>query len=451
MTGPGQEMLKTYTGAVAIATEPGIAPETALAELAAAQSDAISLLLPDSDVANPELSIVIPALNEEVTISEFVRWCRQGLDKAGVRGEILIVDSSADSTPQKALAAGARVLITPRRGLGRAYMDAIPFIRGQYVILGDADLTYDFREVAAFHERFRQGYQFVMGSRFKGRIEEGAMPPLHRYFGTPLTTWILNRLYSTHFSDIHCGMRGITRDAFIAMDLQSSGWEYASEMVVKSVQMGLLTTEVPVHFRKDREGRQSHHKRSGWRSPWIAGWANLRSMLVHGAEFFALRPGLLLFIIGLCLTLPLSLGPIEVGSYVFSLYTMLVGMALTIAGLQSFYLGCLSQLFHDYRGRARNRWLRTFPYNRSVSASMIMIALGITAFVPIVHDYLGHGFTLPGPIGLHHHLAMLGLLFLLIGSANFVFTLVLHAAVLVTIQSNRRGPAFKAARISSSK
>ncbi len=157
------------------------------------------------------------------------------------------------------------------------------------------------------------------------------MPALHRYFGTPLTTWILNRLYSTTFSDIHCGMRGITRDALLRMDLQSKGWEYASEMVVKSVQMELRIAEVPVTFLKDREGRVSHHKRAGWLSPWLAGWSNLRSMLVHGAEFFALRPGLFLLAIGLALTLPLSLGPVSIGSFTFSLYWMLLGMTLSVA------------------------------------------------------------------------------------------------------------------------
>jgi glycosyltransferase involved in cell wall biosynthesis len=396
------------------------------------------LLLPDQDVDDPELSIVIPALNEEVTISEFVNWCRIGIERCGVRGEILIVDSSDDSTSQKALAEGARVLKTPKRGLGRAYIDAIPFIRGKYVLLGDADLTYDFREIALFLEKFRQGYEFVMGSRFQGEIEEGAMPALHRYFGTPLTGWILNRLYSSSFSDIHCGMRGITREALAAMDIQSQSWEYASEMVLKSVQMELRTAEVPVRFLKDREGRQSHHKRAGWLSPWLAGWINLRSMLVHGAEFFAIRPGLALFAIGLLFTLPLSLGPVTIGPYVFSLYSMLLGMTLSVAGLQSFYLGCLSQLFHDYNGRARARWLGLFRYNRSVTASAVLIMTGLGFLYPLIGEYFRDGFTLSGRVGLPHHLAILGLQLIICGSANFVFTLVLHAAAFHVRPANWR-------------
>ena len=211
-------------------------------------SDAAGLLIPAHDVTDPEVSIVIPALNEALTIDDFVAWCHEGLEHAGVKGEVLIVDSSTDATAEIALAGGARVLRVPKRGLGRAYLDAIPHIRGRWVILGDADCTYDFRRLEPFVEGFRSGHEFVMGSRWKGSIEPGAMPKLHQYFGTPVTTWILNRLYSSRFSDIHCGMRGITRDALERMALRSQSWEYASEMVLKSVHMDLRTTEVPAYY-----------------------------------------------------------------------------------------------------------------------------------------------------------------------------------------------------------
>ena len=223
----------------------------------------VTLLLPDIDVADPEVTILVPAVDEELTIEDFVTWCHQGLRDAGAVGEIVIVDSSTDHTAELALARGARVLKTPKRGLGRAYIDALPYIRGKYVIMGDADCTYDFRQLAPFVETMRGGTEYAMGSRWKGSIEKGAMPALHQYFGTPVTTWILNRLYGSKFSDIHCGMRGITRDALFRMGLVSQSWEYASEMVLKSVRMNLRTTEVPVTFYKDRNGRLSHHKRAG--------------------------------------------------------------------------------------------------------------------------------------------------------------------------------------------
>ncbi len=251
----------------------------------------VTLLVPEADVAEPELSIVIPALNEELTVGEFVDWCKQGLAQAGIAGEVLIVDSSQDRTTEIALEHGARVLKTPKRGLGRAYIDALPYVRGSYVLMGDADCTYDFRRLAPFVERFHEGFEFVMGSRWRGSIEPGSMPALHRYLGTPVTTWILNRVFGSKFSDIHCGMRGITRDALARMDLHSESWEYASEMTLKSVQMELRTAEVPVTFLKDREGRLSHHKRSGWFSPWQAAWINLRAMFVYGSGFFVYKPG----------------------------------------------------------------------------------------------------------------------------------------------------------------
>ena len=215
-------------------------------------------------------------------------------------GEILIVDSSDDDTAELALAGGARVLQVPKRGLGRAYIDALPFVRGKWIVMGDADCTYDFRGLAPFVDGVPRRLRVRRWARAgRGRSSPGRCPRLHRYFGTPFTTWILNRLYSSHFSDIHCGMRGITRDALERMNLQSQSWEYASEMMLKSVHMQLRTTEVPVTFLKDREGRLSHHKREGWLSPFKAAWINLRAMFIYGSDFFLFKPGLVLTVLGL--------------------------------------------------------------------------------------------------------------------------------------------------------
>lgn len=394
----------------------------------------LQLLVPEHDVQSPEFSIVIPALNEERTIAEFVDWCRAGLSQAGVSGEILIVDSSTDSTARFALDRGARVLRSPRRGLGRAYIDALPYIRGRYVLMGDADCTYDFRDLTPFVEKLRAGYEFVMGSRWKGTIEPGAMPALHRYLGTPITTWILNLLYSSHFSDIHCGMRGISRDALQRMGLQSQSWEYASEMVLKSVHARLRTTEVPVRFLKDRNGRLSHHARAGWFSPFYAAWINLRAMFVYGVEFFALKPGLAILAVGLMLSLPLSLGPLTVGPVHFSLFWMLLGMTLTLLGLQSFYLGCIAQVLHDYSGAARRRWLAFFPYTRTVLLSAALFVIGFVLAVMLASDYLHSGLTLVASDRLPY-LGILGLMLMVMAFMTFTFDLLLHATALRSDQS----------------
>ncbi len=389
------------------------------------------VLVPENDVDAPEVSIVIPALNEQLTISEFLEWCHEGLAQAGCTGEILIVDSSTDDTPELAVAGGARVLVTPKRGLGRAYIDALPVIRGKYVIMGDADCTYDFRQLSGFVEALRAGNEFVMGSRWKGSIEKGAMPGLHQYFGTPFTTWILNVLYSSKFSDIHCGMRAMSTSALHDMNLESQSWEYASEIVLKSVHMDLRTTEVPVTFLKDKEGRVSHHKRMGWFSPFSAAWINLRAMFVYGADFFLFKPGLILTFFGLLLTLPLTFGPVTIGSITFSVYWMLVGLTLTALGIQSTYLGMLAQVLYDFSGALTRRRLEIFRYTRASITSFGLIFAGILACVPLAWRWGREGFTFEDTaVSPLNHLAVTGLVSAVIGFATFTFTLVLHAMTL---------------------
>jgi glycosyltransferase involved in cell wall biosynthesis len=394
--------------------------------------ESVQLLKPENDVKDPELSIVIPTLNEQLTITEFVEWCHAGLAEAGITGEILIADSSTDETPERALAAGARVLRVPKRGIGVAYREAILYARGRYILMGDADCTYDFRHLKPFVESFHEGYKFVMGSRFRGLIEPGAMPGLHRYFGTPLTTWILNRLYGTEFTDMHCGMRGMTREDIVAMDLASDSWDYTTEMMAKAVHMDLPTTEVPVPLLKDREGRVSHHKRVGWFSPWSAAWINLRAMFVYGPDFFLVKPGLVLL-----LALPLAAGPITIGPIQFSLFWMLLGTTLTIAGLQAFLLGCIAQVFFDYRERSTRRWLKIFPYTRSVVAAGAIGVAGLACTVPLVDYYLSHHERLTLHAATQDRLGVIGLMLIVIGFSLFTFTVVLHAA---TIATRRRIP-----------
>jgi glycosyltransferase involved in cell wall biosynthesis len=390
----------------------------------------LELLLPADDVADPEVSIVIPALNEQLTIGDFIDWTKEGLRKAGAAGEILIVDSSTDRTSEIALARGARVLKAPKRGLGRAYIDSLPFIRGKYVVMGDCDCTYDFRELEPFVRRFRAGAEFIMGSRFRGYIEPGSMPALHRYLGTPVTTWILNVIFGSHFSDIHCGMRGISRDGLERMGLRSQSWEYASEMVLKSVHMKLRTEEVPIRFLKDREGRLSHHKRSGWFSPWAAAWINLRAMFVYGADFFLFRPGLVLIFLGTVLTVGLAFGSVRIGPMTFSLLWMLLGVTFTTLGMQCVYMGALAQVFFDYSGAATQRWFARFPYTRTVFLAGLAFAMGLVLECWLAIYYGRNGLVLDAQSAMAH-LGVLGLLLMIAGFMTFTFTLLLHSTAVV--------------------
>lgn len=394
----------------------------------------ITLLVPDDDVAEPELSIVIPALNEELTVSDFVAWCKEGLASAGVAGEILIIDSGDDRTSERALAGGARVLRTPRRGLGRAYIDAIPYIRGRWIVMGDADCTYDFRNLTPFVEGFRAGNEYVMGSRWRGSIEPGSMPALHRYAGTPLTTWILNRIFHSHFSDIHCGMRGITKDAFVRMNLQSQSWEYASEMVLKSVHMDLVTTEAPVTFLKDRDGRVSHHKREGWFSPFKAAWINLRAMFTYGSDFFLVRPGLVLTVIGLLLMLPVSFGNVNLGPFALSIYWQIFGLAILAVGWQTMLMGAVAQVLFDYTGRNTKRWKKRLPYTRTTLWAVAIAFVGVILCVPLAVVYVSDGLSLDDGDNVQAHLSVTGLGLIIVGSQLFLSTLLFHGAVVATRQ-----------------
>lgn len=380
------------------------------------------LLPPGVELAPVELSIVVPAMNEEVTIGEFVDWCREGLAKAGVAGQILIVDSSTDRTPEIALARGAEVLRVPKRGLGRAYIDAIPFIRGKWIVMGDADLTYDFRELGPFVEEFRKGSEFVMGSRFHGTIEAGAMPPLHQYFGTPLTTWILNFIYDSKFSDIHCGMRGLTREALERIDLQSQSWEYASEMVLKAARIGLRIAEVPVKFYKDREGRLSHHRRMGWLSPWIAGWINLKVMLVYSPDSFLLKPGLVLTAFGLLLSAMLSTGPFILLGIGFNLHWMLFAVTCATLGYSCIQIGVLARIIHRLRPNSTEKVQEFLTYDRGMVLAGAIFFVGFILGSVLVWHYLMHGLRL----SIISHPAIFGLLLLILGFQTFCFTLLLE-------------------------
>jgi len=219
-------------------------------------------------------------------------------------------------------------------------------------------------------------------------------------------------------------MRGISKVAFERMDLQSQSWEYASEMVLKSVHMRLRTAEVPIRFLKDRDGRLSHHKRSGWFSPWHAAWINLRAMFVYGANFFLFKPGIFLLLLGCLLTFPLSCGPLTVGPITFSLHWMLLGVSLSVLGLQCVYMGILSQVFFDYSGAVREKWFQRFSYTRTVALSGAVFALGLIFSVLLTVTYFRNDYSLPAST---NNLGFTGLLLMIAGFMSFTFTLILHS------------------------
>jgi glycosyltransferase involved in cell wall biosynthesis len=386
--------------------------------------DKPELVVPENEIyiQNPQVSIVVPALNEEITIGEFVQWCWHGLREAGVCGEIIIIDSSEDNTPYIALKNGARVLRTPKRGLGQAYLDVIPFVRGKFVIMGDCDLTYDFREIQPFINKFEGGFEYIMGSRFKGHIERGAMPALHRYFGTPLTTWILNRIYGSNFSDIHCGMRGLTIEALKKINLTSSGWEYASEMVLKASRSNLLIGEVPVKFYKDREGRLSHHRRAGFWSPWYAGWINLKVMLVYSPDTFILKPGFLLMLIGVTIIIISSKGGVIIGKVGFGPHMLMLGICSTVLGYSLVQIGIIARLQHGLRRGITDAIVRKINYDSGMIATFLIGLVGILLFGVFLKEYIGNGYKIDSV----RTYAEIGLFLIMISAQTLGLTLIIE-------------------------
>ena len=245
-----------------------------------------------------DITILIPTKNEKLTISQFIDWCKEGLSKTGLVGEIIFLDSSTDETPEIAILKGAKVVSVKGEGLGRAYAHGQGLALGKWVILGDADCTYDFKEIGIFIDQLRKGSDFVIGNRFKGEIQKNAMPIHHQYFGTPLTTWFFRSLLGIPVGDIHCGMRAMTRELYRKLEFTEMGWEYSSEMIVCARNCGAKISEVAINFFKEPFGRLSHQKRNGWLTPFRAGLGAIRVTLMFALDRVLIFLGIVLWIGG---------------------------------------------------------------------------------------------------------------------------------------------------------
>ena len=243
-----------------------------------------------------DISVVVPTRNEEITIKQFLEWCFEGFNRAGLQGEVILLDNSDDRTPEIALANGAKVIKVPVQGLGNAYSAGRSAPSGKWIIMGDADCTYDFRNIGPFIEKLRENFDFVIGNRFIGEIEKGAMPPHHQYFGSPLTSMIFKHGLGLPAGDIHCGMRAMTKELYLSLPFLEGGWEYATEMIVSARNLEAKIVEIPIKFFKEPPGRISHHKRSSWLSPFRAGWGTLRVTATYLIDRVFVVPGLTLLL-----------------------------------------------------------------------------------------------------------------------------------------------------------
>ena len=283
-----------------------------------------------------ELTILMPCLDEAATVSRCVAKARAFLERASITGEVLVADNgSTDDSPRQAEAAGARVVHAARRGYGAALRAGIEAARGRYVIIGDADDSYDFERLEFFVEKLRAGYPLVMGNRFKGGIRPGAMPALHRYLGNPVLSFVGRLLFRTGVGDFHCGLRGFDRERALSLRLQTPGMEFASELVVKAALAGWRIAEVPTTLSPDGRGRPSHLR------TWRDGWRHLRFLLLFSPRWLFLYPGLALLGVGTILTGILYFAPLRIAFAALDVHTMLYASAAAVLGIQL----CLFSLF----------------------------------------------------------------------------------------------------------
>jgi glycosyltransferase involved in cell wall biosynthesis len=299
------------------------------------------------------------------------------MEKMGLSGEVVVADNgSTDGSAELALQAGARVVEVAILGYGAAISEGIREAKGQFIVIGDGDDSYNFHEIDPFVTAWNSGAEFVLGNRFKGGIDPGAMPFLHRYLGNPILSFIGRLFFQNSFGDFHCGMRGIAKSAFEAMDLQTTGMEFASEMVVKASLLNIPSTEVPVHLYKDGRGRQPHL------NTWTDGWRHLRFLLLFSPRWLFFYPGLLFVFLGLLFSSLLSRSIIPFQTVKLDVSTLLYAAGLTLVGFQliSFYL--LSQAFAQREGLSIRTGLRLSAFRLEwgllVAGLLFLVGIGLS-------------------------------------------------------------------------
>jgi glycosyltransferase involved in cell wall biosynthesis len=328
--------------------------------------------------ALPEISVVIPCLNEAETLATCIEKVKVAFGNNPVRYEVIVADNgSTDQSPEIARRAGARLVHVLAKGYGNALMGGISQAKAQFIIMGDADDSYDFTALMPFLEKLREGYDLVMGNRFLGGIKAGAMPFLHKYLGNPVLSGIGRLFFRTPIGDFHCGLRGFTKAAYDRMDLQTTGMEFASEMVVKASLLGLRITEVPTTLSPDGRSRPPHLR------TWRDGWRHLRFMLLYSPRWLFLYPGVALIALGFLGMLWLWSGPRELYGVKFDIHTFLYAAMTVIIGFQAVSFAVFSKVFAISQGLLSEdaRLTRVFRYitlevGLSVGAALIIMGLG---------------------------------------------------------------------------
>jgi glycosyltransferase involved in cell wall biosynthesis len=385
-----------------------------------------ALPLQGADVAGvPLVSVVIPCLNEAGNIEFCVQAALAALRESGLDGEVVVADNaSEDGSGELASAAGARVVVEPRRGYGSAYLAGFAAARGDYIVMADADLTYDFNEIPRFVERLRGGDELVMGDRM-GNIQPGAMPWLHRYIGNPILTGLLNLFFRTGVRDAHCGMRALRRDVLPRLDLRTTGMEFASEMVIRASKEHLRISEFPIEY----------HPRGGESklSSFSDGWRHLRFLLVHSPTYLFVVPGVALAGLGALIVALIGSG-LDILGRSWGLHALIGGTLLMIVGTQVLALGLCAHTYGTYFMNERDPWFdrmrARFRLEHGLLLGGLFMLIGFLMGALILGIWISRGF---GSLS-EERLAVIGGALLVVGIQIF------FSSFLLSILGLRRNP-----------
>lgn len=324
-----------------------------------------------------ELSVVMPCLNEAETLATCIDKARGFLAAHGVRGEVIVADNgSSDGSQEIAVRHGARLIHVADRGYGNALQAGFAAARGRFIIMGDSDDSYDFSNLGPLVEKLRDGYEFVMGNRFRGGIARKAMPPLHRYFGNPVMTGIGRLFFRSGVGDFQCGLRGFTKEAYERMNVRTTGMEFASELVVKATLLRMRMAEVPVTLSPDGRSRPPHMR------SWRDGWRNLRFLLLYSPRWLFLYPGAALMILGLAFGAWLMPASRPIGSFTLDFHSLLYAAAMVLIGYQAVLFAFFTKFFAISSGLLPEdprltRVLRHFTLEAGLMAGAFLVLLGI--------------------------------------------------------------------------
>ena len=355
-----------------------------------AETSSVRLVESENIVDQPEVSIVMPCLNEERTIGKCIEKALWALREHDLRGEIVVADNgSSDRSVEICQGYGVRVVHQRRRGYGNAYLKGIEAARGKYIVIADSDDTYDLREIGRFIDLLRKGFDLVMGNRFKGKILPGAMTWSHQYVGNPVLSGILKVMFATDVGDAHSGIRAFTREGYEKMGLRAPGMEFASEMVINAAKVGLKIAEVPVTYYPREGDSKLRTVRDGWR--------HLRYMLLRSPTHLFVVPGCGMLLLGLLVLIPFLWGPVKIAGRPFDIHAMLLVGMCALVGYQILTLGLYARLLAvregiDVEDRALQAFRAAFRLERGLLAgSFLLVSGGVVGGVVMV-QWVSTGF-----------------------------------------------------------